>query len=90
MRPGAKIPKLSGFPLGTTTSHSPRRVDITGEKGALRRPHGGYITAGWWGPHVVTEELIEFRDAALCQTQARIVSRHSPRQKGSPLRQCPT
>ena len=64
MRPGAKIPKLSGFPLGTTTSHSPRRVDITGEKGALRRPTRVYITVGWRGPHVVTEGLIEFGDAA--------------------------
>lgn len=67
MRPGAKIPKLSGFPLGTTTSHSPRRVDITGEKGALGRPRRVYITAGWRGPHVVTEGLIEFRDARIAR-----------------------
>ena len=88
--PGRENPKLSGFPLGTTTSHSPRRVDITGEKGALGRPRRVYITAGWRGPHVVTEGLIEFRDAASCQMRTRLVSRHSPRQKGSPFRQCPT
>jgi hypothetical protein len=49
-----------------------------------------YITAGWRGPHVVTEGLIEFGDAANAERETRIVSRHSPRRKGSQRRQCPT